>query len=166
MIVVAAAFDPAMDKIDFMHNHSLFCTTARSSFPHLGSAPAQLQLQLLRARLAAPSGPAPRRVCATGHPQPCTAFLLSRQRAFRAERRLHQGALQRLVTRPAQRRRRMIKVCPSKQCPSSAFLRLPKAALGRAWHSRGEAQPLTVQPWPRMFERATSEVLDSTAFDL
>ena len=35
MIVVAAAFDPAIEKIDFMHNHSLFCSAAGSSFPPL-----------------------------------------------------------------------------------------------------------------------------------
>ena len=43
MIVVAAAFDTSMEKIDFMHNHSLFCSAAGSNFPpwqRLSSAPA------------------------------------------------------------------------------------------------------------------------------
>lgn len=68
MIVVDASFDPAMDKIDFMHNHSDFCNAtwsqaaplspsrssppARCSSGQACAAPQGGPAQLLRAGLS------------------------------------------------------------------------------------------------------------------
>lgn len=53
MIVVDASFDPAMDKIDFMHNHSDFCNATWSQAAPLSPVPELASCQqLLGARLS------------------------------------------------------------------------------------------------------------------
>ena len=53
MIVVDASFDPAMDKIDFMHNHSDFCNATWSQAAPFSPVPELASYQqLLRARLS------------------------------------------------------------------------------------------------------------------
>ena len=125
MIVVAAAFDPAMDKIDFMHNHKLFCTAAHGQNSPLGSAPARLQLQLLRARLVAPSCLVPRRVPLGTQPLPFT------EQATRVSCRT--PTTSRCPSAPRRSARATVpphgQECAPLSSASAQFLRRPKAHL-------------------------------------